>query len=239
MAKIRLLVVDDHEVVRLGLKTLLEAEEDMEVVGEASTAQEAEHLAAELHPDVVIMDVRLPLESGLEACQAIRRRFPRTRVIMLTSYVSEELVTQALRVGASGYVLKNVDSTELLNTIRATYAGKTVLDPEAACQVVARLNEAASPADDPAFKGLTSRELQIIALVARGKSNREIATTLHLSEGTVRNYVSAIMDKLGLRNRIEVATYALTHHLFERYPSLGVMASRANSQPGRGGFGER
>jgi len=222
MAKIRLLIVDDHEVVRMGLKALLGAEEDMEVVGEAATAQEALRLADELHPDVVIMDIRLPAQSGLEACHAIRRRHPRTRVVMLTSYLSEELVTQALRMGAAGYVLKNVDSTELLDTIRTAYAGKTVLDPEAACQVVARLGRHEPPEEDPAFKDLTHRELQIMALIARGKSNREIAATLHLSEGTVRNYVSALMDKLGLRNRIEVATYALTHQLFERYPSLGV-----------------
>lgn len=229
MAKIRLLVVDDHEVVRVGLKALLSAEEDMEVVGEAATAQEAERLAAELRPDVVIMDVRLPLESGLEACQTIRRRHPRTRVVMLTSYVSEELVAQALRMGASGYVLKNVDSTELLETIRAAYAGKTVLDPAAACQVMARLGPEASPEEDPSFKELTSRELQIMALVARGKSNREIASILHLSEGTVRNYVSSIMDKLGLRNRIEVATYALTHRLFDRYPALSALGEEVQS----------
>ncbi len=220
--KIRLLIVDDHEVVRMGLRALLEGEKDMEVVGEAATAQEAIRLVPQVRPDVVIMDIRLPAQSGLEACQAIRQRHPKTRVIMLTSYLSEELVTQALRVGAAGYVLKDVDSTELLRAIRTAYAGKTVLDSQAACQIVARLQQAAVPKEDPAFKALSWRELQVMALVTRGMSNREIGQALSLSEGTVRNYVSTIMEKLGLRNRIEVATYALQHRLFERYPSLGT-----------------
>ncbi len=220
MPKIRLLIADDHEVVRLGLRSLLEAEDDMEVVGEAANAAEAIRLTSQLRPDVVILDIRLPGQSGLEACSMIRQRHPRTRVIILTSYISEQLVTQALRAGAAGYVLKDVDSAELLRAIRAAYAGKTVLDPEAAGQIIAHLRQLESQEEAPAFKGLSRRELQVMALVAKGQSNREIGAQLNLSEGTVRNYVSSIMEKLGLRNRIEIATYALEHRLFDRYPSL-------------------
>ncbi len=218
--KIRLLIVDDHEVVRLGLRMLLEAEEDMVVVGEAANADEALRLTSQLRPDVVVMDIRLPGRSGLEACQAIRQRHPKTRVIILTSYLSEELVTQAVRAGASGYVLKDIDSLELVRAIRAAYEGKTVLDPSAANHIVSHLRQLEHREESSPFGSLSRRELQVMALVARGKSNREIAGLLSLSEGTVRNYVSSLMEKLGLRNRIEVATYALEHRLFEYFPEL-------------------
>lgn len=224
---IRVLIVDDHEVVRLGLRMLLEAEEDMVVVGEAANGEEALRLAAQLRPDVVVMDIRLPGRSGLEACQAIRQRHPKTRVIMLTSYLNDELVAQAIRAGASGYVLKNIDGTELVQTIRAAHAGRTVLDPDAAEHILARLRQMESQEDASPFEPLSQRELQVMALVARGKTNREIARLLYLSEGTVRNYVSAMMEKLGLRNRIEVATFALEHRLFDRFPSLADLDQEA------------
>lgn len=225
--KIRLLVVDDHEVVRLGLRMLLEAEEDMVVVGEAADGEEALRLASQLRPDVVVMDIRLPGRSGLEACQAIRQRRPKTRVIMLTSYLSEELVTQAIRAGASGYVLKNIDSMELVQAIRSAYAGRTVLDPSAADHIVSHLRQMEHREGTSPFDPLSQRELQVMALVARGKSNREIGRLLHLSEGTVRNYVSSVMEKLGLRNRIEVATFALEHRLFDYFPSLADLDKEA------------
>ncbi|HEY58109.1 MAG TPA: response regulator transcription factor [Anaerolineae bacterium] len=225
--KIRLLIVDDHEVVRLGLRMLLEAEEDMVVVGEAADGEEALRLASQLRPDVVVMDIRLPGRSGLEACQAIRQRHPKTRVIMLTSYLSEELVTQAIRAGASGYVLKNIDSMELVQAIRSAYAGRTVLDPSAADYIVSHLRQMEHREDTSPFDPLSQRELQVMALVARGKSNREIGRLLHLSEGTVRNYVSSVMEKLGLRNRIEVATFALEHRLFDYFPLLADLDKEA------------
>ncbi len=218
--KIRLLIVDDHEVVRLGLRMLLEAEEDMTVVGEAANGDEALRLASQLRPDVVVMDIRLPGRSGLEACKAIRQRHPRTQVIMLTSYLSEELVTQAIRAGAAGYVLKNIDSQELVEAIRSAYAGRTVLDPSAAEYIVSHLRQLEHQEENTPFDALSQRELQVMALVAQGKSNREIGAALNLSEGTVRNYVSSVMEKLGLRNRIEVATYALRFRLFDYFPSL-------------------
>ncbi len=216
----RLLLVDDHEVVRLGLRTLLEAEPDMEVVAEAGTADEALEKVARYRPDVVVMDVRLPGKSGLEACRLIRQQHPTTQVVILTSYLSEEFVSHALRVGAAGYVLKEVGGTELVNAIRSAREGQVAFDPHTASQMVARLRKLEAHIEESAFKGLSRREMEVLVLISRGKSNREIAQTLSLSEGTVRNYVSAIIEKLGMRNRIELATYAVRHHISEWMPDV-------------------
>ncbi len=212
---LRLLVVDDHEVVRMGLRALLDAEPDMEVVAEAGTAEEALQMAERHRPDVAVVDVRLPDRSGLELCRDLRRRFPLTQVVILTSFLTEELVSQALRAGAAGYVLKDVGTEELLRAIRAAAEGKTALDPQAAREMVSHLHRLELEREAKAFERLSPRELQVLALVARGLSNREIGQRLHLSEGTVRNYVSSVMEKLGMRNRIELATHAVEHHIFD------------------------
>jgi two-component system, NarL family, response regulator DevR len=216
MDKIRLLLVDDHKVVRLGLRALLEAEPDMEVVGEAATAAEALQRAGQWQPDLILMDIRLPDQSGIVACRQIRQHWPGTQVLMLTSFADEDLVLEAINAGAAGYVLKQLDTTDLVNAIRAIERGDAVLDPAVTRKVLARVRQAEHEAQSAAFHDLSERELQVLALVAEGKTNAEIANILVLSEKTARNHVSTILSKIGLTNRIEAATYAVRHHI-ERY----------------------
>ena len=215
MNHIRLLIVDDHEVVRLGLRTLLTDEPDLDVIAEAGTAEEALVQVANHHPDVVILDIQLPGRSGLEACQEIRNQFPETQVVILTSHGGEGFAEQALRAGAAGYVLKQVGNEELVRAVRAANRGEIALDPKTAKKVVARLNHLQAQAETSAFRVLSRRELDVLALVAKGESNKEIGQALNLSEITVRNYISNILEKLHLRNRIELATYAVQHRLEE------------------------
>lgn len=216
MKMLRLLLVDDHKVVRLGLRSLLDSEPDLEVVGEAATAAEAIQLAGHLQPDLVLLDVRLPDQSGIVACQQIRRRWPAIQVLMLTSYADEELVLEAIDAGAAGYVLKQLDTDDLLKAIRIVAQGDAVLDPAVTKKVLSQVRRASQEAQGAAFRDLSERELQVLALVAEGKTNAEIAEALMLSEKTVRNHVSIILSKLNLTNRIEAATYAVRHHI-ERY----------------------
>lgn len=219
MARIRVLLVDDHEIVRLGLMTLIDDQPDMEVVAEAGTAAEAVRLVERLAPHVVLMDVRLPGEGGIEATRTITTRFPNTQVVMLTSFADEDLVIRAIRAGAVGYVLKQVGNEELIRAIRAAARGEALLDPSTTVQLLSRVREAERKADLNAFRDLSDRELDVLAEVARGKTNAEIGKTLNLSEKTVRNYVSAILSKLNLSNRIELATYAIEHHLSDQLRS--------------------
>jgi two-component system, NarL family, response regulator DevR len=214
--RIRLLIVDDHEVVRLGLRTLLTEEADLEVVAEAGTAEQALMQVANHHPDVVILDIQLPGRSGLEACQEIRKKFPETQVVILTSHGGENFAEQALRAGAAGYVLKQVGNEELVRAIRAAKRGEMALDPRTAAQVVGRLKNLQSQSDANAFRALSPRELDVLVPLARGKTNGQIGQLLNLSEKTVGNYVSNMFEKLGFTNRIELAAYAFEHHLFER-----------------------
>jgi two-component system, NarL family, response regulator DevR len=216
MNRIRLLIVDDHEVVRLGLRTLLADEPDLEVVAEAGTAEEALVQAANHRPDVVILDIQLPGRSGLEACRDLRKQFPETQVVILTSHGGEGFAEQALRAGAAGYVLKQVGNEELVRAIRAAQRGEMALDPRTAARVVARLKDLESQSEANAFRDLSRRELDVLAPLARGKTNAEIGRLLNLSEKTVGNYISNMFEKLGLNNRIELAAYAFEHHLFER-----------------------
>jgi two-component system response regulator DevR len=215
MQRIRLLIVDDHEVVRLGLRTLLADEKDLEVVAEAGTAEEALVQVARHHPDVVILDIRLPGKSGLEACCDIRRQYPSTQVVILTSHAGEGFAEQALRAGAAGYVLKQVGNEELVRAVRAAARGEIALDPRTARQVVDRLKDLQSQVETNAFRDLSHRELDVLRLVARGETNKEIGKKLNLSEITVRNYVSTILEKMHLRNRIELATYAVQYRIEE------------------------
>jgi len=216
MAQTRVLLVDDHEIVRLGLMTLIDDQPDMKVVGEAGTAAEAVRLVERLDPHVVLMDVRLPGEGGIEATGTITTRFPNTHVVMLTSFADEDLVIRAIRAGAVGYVLKQVGNEELIRAIRAAARGEALLDPSTTVRLLSRVREAERKADSNAFRDLSERELDVLAEVARGKTNAEIGSTLNLSEKTVRNYVSTILSKMNLSNRIELATYAIEHHLFDR-----------------------
>jgi|CXWL01.1.fsa_nt_gi DNA-binding NarL/FixJ family response regulator len=216
MSKIRVLLVDDHAIVRLGLMTLINDQPELEVVGEAGTAAEAVRAVERLRPDVVLMDIRMPGEGGIEAARQITARFPETKVVMLTSFADDELVVKAIRAGAVGYVLKQVGNEELLRAVAAAARGEALLDPSTTARLLSRVREAERKADEDAFRDLSDREMDVLAEVARGKTNAEIGRILNLSEKTVRNYVSTVLEKLHLTNRIELATYAVEHHLFER-----------------------
>ncbi len=216
MGKIRVLLVDDHAIVRLGLMTLINDQPEMEVVGEAGTAAEAVRAAERLQPDVVLMDIRMPGEGGIEATRQIVSRFPHTRVVMLTSFLDDDLVVHAIQAGATGYILKQADNDELLRAITAAARGEASLDPETTLRLLGRVRAFERKADEDAFRDLSDREMSVIAEVARGRTNAEIGKRLNLSEKTVSNYVSNILEKLQLTNRIELATYAVEHRIFER-----------------------
>ena len=216
MSKTRVLLVDDHAIVRLGLMTLINDQPNLEVVGEAGTAAEAVNAVERLHPDVVLMDIRMPGEGGLEATRQITTRFPKTKVVMLTSFADDELIVRAIRAGAVGYVLKQVGNEELLRAIAAAARGEALLDPSTTARLLSRVREAERQSEEDAFRDLSDREMDVLAEVARGKTNAEIGRALNLSEKTVRNYLSTVLEKLHLTNRIELATYAVEHHLFEK-----------------------
>jgi DNA-binding NarL/FixJ family response regulator len=216
MRRLRILLVDDHEVVRLGLKALIGRQPSSEVIGEAGTADEAVEKARVHKPDVVVMDIRLPGKSGIDATREIMQLLPDTKVIMLTSYADDELLMDAIEAGAAGYVLKQIGSDALLKALEAVARGESLLDPSLMNKVFARLREATRKERGQAFAGLTEQEVRILALVAEGHTNREIADQVFLSEKTVRNYVSAILGKLGLAHRSQAAAYAVEHGLLSR-----------------------
>jgi two-component system, NarL family, response regulator DevR len=216
MTKTRILLVDDHAIVRLGLMTLLNDQPDMEVVAEASTATEAVRAVERLQPDVVLMDIRLPGEGGIEATRQITFRFPDSKVVMLTSFADDDLVIRAIRAGAVGYVLKQVGNEELLRSIQAAARGQAFLDPSTTAKLLSRVREVERKSEEDAFRDLSNREMDVLVHVARGKTNVEIGQILNLSEKTVGNYIGTMFEKLHLNNRIELAIYAVDHHLFER-----------------------
>lgn len=216
MSKIHVALVDDHALVRLGLKTLINDQPDMDVIGESGSASEAIQMVANLHPKVVLMDIRLPGEGGLEATRQIVTRFPDTKVVMLTSFADEELVMSAIRAGAVGYLLKEVGNEEVLRGIRTAAQGESVMDAATTTRMFARLRAFERNVEEDAFRDLSERELEVLYEVSQGKTNIEIAQSLNISEKTARNYVSALLEKLHLSNRIELATYAIKHHLSER-----------------------
>lgn len=215
MARQRILLVDDHEVVRLGLKALLERHQHFDVVGEAGSAREALEAVATLHPDVVVMDIRLPGASGIEACDEIVQRFPETKVIMLTSYAEDEMLFSAIRAGASGYILKQIGGEDLVRALEAVGRGEALLDPAVTQRVFQEVRKAVKEEEASAFSHLSQQEKHVLLLVSEGRTNREIAKALFLGEGTVRNYVSSILSKLGVNNRAEAAAYAVEHNLKE------------------------
>ncbi|MBI5301595.1 MAG: response regulator transcription factor [Chloroflexi bacterium] len=210
---LRILLVDDHEVVRIGLRTLLARHADFEIVDEACNAMQAIEKAARLKPDVALLDIRLPDQSGIEACRAIIAQSPQTRVVMLTSYAEDEMLFDAIAAGASGYVLKQIGSGALVDALLAVGRGESLVDPTLMQKVFARVRETARRAETHAFAKLNEQEIKILAHIAAGKTNREIAAAVFLSEKTVRNYVSAILSKLNLATRAHAAAYAVTHRI--------------------------
>jgi DNA-binding NarL/FixJ family response regulator len=202
----RVLVVDDQELIREGIASLLGIQPGIEVVGTAANGKEAVERAIAFEPDVVLMDVRMPELDGVAAAAVLRTQAPACRVVMLTTFDDEEYVVQALRAGAAGYLLKDLPAAELAESVRLAHAGVTQLDRTAAGHVAAALS--ATPADP-----LTARETEVLRLVARGATNREIAARLYLSEGTVKNHISRILARLGLRDRTQAAIYARDHDL--------------------------
>ncbi len=216
MTKTRILLVDDHAIVRLGLMTLLNDQPDMEVVAEASTAGEAVRGAEKYQPNVVLMDIRLPGEGGIEATRQVTSRFPDSKVVMLTSFADDDLVVRAIGAGAVGYVLKQVGNEELLRAIRAAARGEALLDPSTTARLISHVRELDRKAEEDAFRDLSDREMDVLTQLARGKTNAEIGRILNLSEKTVGNYLGTIFEKLHMNNRIELAIYAVEHHIFER-----------------------
>jgi two-component system response regulator DevR len=210
---LRLLVVDDHEVVRQGLVALIDRREKFQVVAEAGSVEEALDAARRFQPDLVIMDVRLPDGSGIEACREIRAELPATRVVMLTSYPDEEAVLSAIIAGASGYLLKQIRARDLVNALEAVGRGESLLDPAVTEKVLERVRRIASGTYTDELAQLTAQEQKILQLVAEGKTNKEIASEVFLSDKTVKNYVSSILSKLNLQRRAQAAAFVAKHRL--------------------------
>lgn len=210
---LRLLLVDDHEVVRLGMRALLERHSQFTVVAEAASEDESVEKALSEKPDIVLMDIRLASGSGIDACQRIVSALPDTKVIMLTSYAEDELLFAAIRAGAVGYVLKQGGSTDLIRAIEAAARGEGALDPSLTQRVFNEVRRSIQREESEAFAHLTDQEKHVLLLLADGQTNRAIAKDLHLSQGTVRNYVSSILSKLHVSNRAEAAAYAIKHRL--------------------------
>lgn len=205
---IRVLIVDDHAIVREGLRTLLSEEEELDVIGEASNGAEAVGVIATHRPDVVLMDLMMPVMDGVEATRRVRQQTPASRVIVLTSFRDDQLVQDAIRAGATGYLLKDVLKGDLLSAIRRAARGEPVLHPEAQAALMRQASAPPSP-----LQGLTEREVDVLRLIAQGHSNREIADTLYLTEGTVKGYVSTILSKLNVQDRTQAALLAVKHGL--------------------------
>ena len=207
--RITVFLLDDHEIVRRGLRDLLEAEGDIEVVGEAATQQTAVDRVHALDPDVAVLDVRLEEGNGVEACREIRSRHPRTACLILTSFSDDEALFQAIMAGAAGYVLKQIRSADLVDAVRRVAAGQNLLDPVVTARVLERIRR--GPAQDERLARLTEQEHKVLDLLAEGLTNREIGERLHLAEKTIKNYVTALLAKMGMARRTEAAVYAVRH----------------------------
>jgi len=210
---LRLLVVDDHEVVREGLVALLSRREEFQVVAEAGTVAESLAAVRRFEPDLVVMDVRLPDGSGIEACREIRAEYPAIRIVMLTSYPDEEAVLSAILAGASGYLLKQIRGRDLVTALEAVGRGDSLLDPAVTERVLERVRRIANGAERDELSDLTAQERKILRLVADGKTNKEIAAEVFLSDKTVKNYVSSILSKLNLQRRAQAAAFVAKHRL--------------------------
>ena len=203
---LRVLLVDDHEVVRRGLRALLEAQDGIEVVGEVDTAADVVRQVGFNSPDVVVMDVRLPDGSGVEATRKVRQRFPDVAVLILSSFADEEALMSSIEAGASGYLLKRIDTEAIVNAVRAVGAGESLLDPAMTEKLFTNLHDADH--DDDLISKLSGQERRILTRLAEGKTNREIANEMYLAEKTVKNYVSNLLAKMGMARRSEAAAYA-------------------------------
>ncbi|AXQ55992.1 MULTISPECIES: response regulator [Streptomyces] len=210
--KITVFLLDDHEMVRRGVHEMLSAEDDIEVVGEAGTAAEALARIPATRPDVAVLDVRLPDGSGVEVCREVRSRDESVKCLMLTSYADDEALFDAIMAGASGYVLKAIRGGDLLDAVRQVAAGKSLLDPATTARVLERLRGHGAPRDDDRLSGLTEQERRILDLIGEGLTNRAIGERLHLAEKTIKNYVSALLAKLGMERRSQAAAYVARMH---------------------------
>src|SRR5713226_557328 len=215
MEQIRIVIADDHEVVRMGIKALLHQHPELRVVGEAATGNEAVEQAVTHQPDVVVMDIRMPGMSGVDACRKIVQQLPNTRVVMLTSFAEDELLFAAIRAGAAGYVLKRIGSDDLVRTITAVARGESALDPAMIETVFRQVSQMEKGKEAAVFADLSTQEIRVLALIADGLTNRETAGRLFLGEGTVRSSVSNVLSKLHLANRAEAAAFAVQHKVKE------------------------
>ncbi len=206
---IRLLIIDDHEMVREGLKAMLMTEPDFEIMGDAANAEQAFELIERLHPDVILLDIRLPGTSGIDVCRAVTEHYPETAVIILTTFSDEALVAQCIQAGARGFIVKDIERFDLKRSIRAVARGEAAIDPKAAVAVLARLRRAPQANQEPSPEPLSPQQIVILRLVAQGLSSREIATQLYLSENTVKGYVQEILHRLGVKNRTEAVMVAV------------------------------
>lgn len=216
---IKLFIVDDHEVVRLGLISLLQLQPEFEVVGEASTQEEAINRAIKIKPDVILMDVKLSMEasvskdSGIIACQKIKEKLPETNVIMLSSFAEEEAIFNSIIAGASGYLLKGIVGKELISSIKLVAKGKSLLDPNITAKVFRKMKGMTE--EHQILKELTKQEKEVLKQLSKGLTNKEIAMEMNLGEKTVRNYVSTVLSKLNVSNRFEAASFCHSHRLFD------------------------
>lgn len=206
---IRLLIVDDHEMVREGLKAMLVSEPDFSIVGDAANAEQALALIERLRPDIALLDIRLPGTSGIEVCRTVTASYPETAVIILTTYTDDNLIAQAVQAGARGFILKDIERFDLKRSIRAVARGEAAIDPKTAVAVLAQLRKTPQGNGESAPEQLSSQQLVILRLVAQGLSSREIATRLYLSENTVKGYVQEILHRLGVKNRTEAVMVAV------------------------------
>ena len=211
MTTLKVLLVDDHEVVRKGLKYVLDDLEDFSLIGEASSAKTAIIMTEELHPDVVILDIRMPGGSGLDACRAIHEKYPNISIIILTSYADDKSITEAIQAGAVGYILKDGSTDELVRALTAIKNGEAALDPAITRKVLGMMQR--KPAQGHPFANLSEREMEVLHLISEGKTNAVIAETLILSEKTIRNYISSVFLKLNLANRVEAAIFAVQNRI--------------------------
>ena len=210
---IRILLVDDHEVVRIGLRTLLDRQNDLLVIGEAKCSADAEEQAVRLKPDLILMDLRLPDGSGVEAIKSIKEKLPHTQILVLTAFSEEQFLLDAVVAGAAGHILKEINSDKLVTAIRTVAHGDTLIAPRIMQKALERLRSIGQRQAATPFDELSWQERRILSLVADGKSNREIAVQLALAEKTVRNYVSQILSKLGVQSRTQAAALAIRHQV--------------------------
>jgi DNA-binding NarL/FixJ family response regulator len=209
----KILLCDDQTVIRDGLEMLLNLEKDFQVVGLAEDGAEAVELAAKKHPDLILMDLKMPIMNGIEATREISSKFPNIKILVLTTYDDDEWVFDAIRAGASGYLLKDTSRQKIVEAIRGTMEGKSFIDPAIAGKLLNHFSSKQTQPKSMLTDKLTERELDVLRLISKGVNNSEIASKLHLSEGTVRNRVSVILEKLGVADRTQAAVIAIQHGL--------------------------